>query len=172
MSYLINPMAGEIGRLKWWLSQLLIIAILIVGVVTIVAMNMDVDANSVDQIPDIKGMMWPLMIFTGYINFCACLNRLRDTGRSGWWYLAHFIPLAGPFIICYFCGISKGDGGSSYSGGYDGSSSIDADEIIRRYQAGESAAAHMPVPAPKPRRPQPAAPQGFGKRKGFQGIWT
>ena len=173
MSYLINPMAGEISRLKWWLSQLLIIAILIIGVVTIFAINSN--AGTLD--PDsFTGKLWPVMALTGYINLCACVNRLRDTGRTGWWYLAHFIPFIGPFIILYFCGIEKGSSKMSYDMFGETGSGVDADEIIARYQSGQSQASHYTPPNAQPTtaKPQPIrqAPQGFGKRKGFQGNWA
>ena len=179
MSYLFNPVAGYAGRLKWWLSQLLIMVILVVGIIAIGLTSIDADPNTLEQNPEFVGKIWPLMILTGYINLCACLNRLRDSGRSGWWYLTHFIPFVGPFIIIYFCGIEKGSSRISTDVFSDMGSGLDPDELIRRYQSGHSPASQYTPPASKPtqaapNRPQIAmqSPKGFGKRRGFQGNWS
>jgi uncharacterized membrane protein YhaH (DUF805 family) len=35
-------------------------------------------------------------------NFAVLVRRLHDTGRSGWWALAAFVPLLG-FVVLGFC---------------------------------------------------------------------
>ena len=31
------------------------------------------------------------------------IRRLRDTGRSGWWYLINFVPFLGTIVFLVFC---------------------------------------------------------------------
>lgn len=45
-----------------------------------------------------------------YMNLCTCLNRLRDSGRSGFWYLSFLLPSVGTGLMVYFCGIEKAPG--------------------------------------------------------------
>ena len=35
-------------------------------------------------------------------SLAACVRRLHDTGRSGWWYLIGLIPLVGPIVLLIF----------------------------------------------------------------------
>lgn len=41
--------------------------------------------------------IWSLVILVP--NLAICVRRLHDIGKSGWWYLINFIPLAGQIIF-------------------------------------------------------------------------
>jgi len=170
MSYYFNPIAGRMGRLGWWLSQLLVLVILVVGFVLIIRMHPNVDPDNLmaDRAFLLKVVI--LAALTTYINLCACLNRLRDSGRPGWVYFAHFIPYIGAFVIIYFCGIEKGSPQISTSIFSDPDSSRNADDVIQRYQSGQGSASRYEPPAGEVARPamtRPSGPSGFGRRSGF-----
>lgn len=44
--------------------------------------------------------IWSLAMFLP--SLAACVRRLHDTGRSGWWYLIGLIPLVGPIVLLIF----------------------------------------------------------------------
>ena len=43
-----------------------------------------------------------------YMNFCTCMNRLRDSGRHWAFYFLFHLPLIGLPAMIYFCGIEEG----------------------------------------------------------------
>lgn len=36
-------------------------------------------------------------------NIGACVRRLHDLGKSGWWFCLAFVPLAGIVLLVWFC---------------------------------------------------------------------
>ena len=47
-------------------------------------------------IPD---LVWIWSLLTLVPSLAICVRRLHDIGKSGWWYLINFIPLAGQIIF-------------------------------------------------------------------------
>ncbi len=49
------------------------------------------------------GLLSALFIFAHLIpSIAVSIRRLHDIGRSGWWYLLVFIPVAGPLVLLFF----------------------------------------------------------------------
>ncbi|PWJ26612.1 uncharacterized membrane protein YhaH (DUF805 family) [Branchiibius hedensis] len=44
------------------------------------------------------------------------VRRLHDTGRSGWWWWLHFIPLIGTIVLVIFC-VGESQGPNKYGPG-------------------------------------------------------
>lgn len=112
MMSLFDPFHGRINRLQWWLLQFAIFGIAIAGMITTIFLFADKNSPEGSRTTGEMislGFVFCLMI---YMNFSTCLNRLRDTGRSGFWYLTFLLPTAGTGLMVYFCGIERGKGSS------------------------------------------------------------
>ncbi|WP_237113769.1 DUF805 domain-containing protein [Pseudoalteromonas rubra] len=42
------------------------------------------------------------------------IHRLHDTGRSGWWILISFVPIAGPIVLIVFYVMDSKPGDNEY----------------------------------------------------------
>ena len=111
MLYLIDPFHGQISRRRWWLFQLIILVLAFAGMFVSIVLFSDPDAPTSTRNSNESTMLWSIIAVVIYLNFSACLNRLRDTGRSGLWYLAFMLPTVGTGLMICFCGIEAGDGG-------------------------------------------------------------
>lgn len=107
MIYLFNPMQGEIKRTKWWLSQVAAYGVMLLLAIFLVVTNFDTSMPNGTGYTPTTGHIYIVAAFLVYMNMCTCLNRLRDSGRSGWWYLAFMLPLIGLLAMIYFCGIEE-----------------------------------------------------------------
>ena len=56
--------------------------------------------------------LFTLAIIIPYVSLCV--RRLHDTGQSGFLFFIYFIPLAGPFILLYFCSIDSDQNTNEY----------------------------------------------------------
>ncbi len=162
MLALISPVAEPIGRAKWWAFQFLI---LFVGVFAIVVLAINyADSGSESRLPEESGMFWGTIGLVVYANLCTCLARLRDSGRSGWWWLAFNLPTVGTGLMIYFCGIEAGQ-----------TPDFDADDFERKIarslqqqapvkQMTPSAARMVEATSPRQTLGTPGARPAFGRR--------
>lgn len=110
MLAVINPWHGKIGRTYWWLSQLAIFCLGIGGLVATILLFADLNSDTdVRNSGEQAGIVVTILAVI-YMNLCTCLNRLRDSGRSGIWYLSFLLPTVGTGLMVYFCGIEKHPG--------------------------------------------------------------
>ena len=169
LAFLFSPL-GRIGRGKWWLAQLVNVAIIIAFVVLlsiqfsgdeIISGLSDRSDPSID--PLFAAEFLVVILFLIWMTFCITVKRYHDRGKSGWWYLFQFIPIVGPiwaFIELGFC--SGDDGDNEYGDGPD--LNIANDLKALRKQSGRAepvaaATAYRPASAPKI-----GGPVVFGKR--------
>jgi len=108
MAALFNPIYGRIGRLHWWLAQIAVFALTIAGLVANIFLFTDWDASSGSRTSVEQTGFVLIVILMIYMNLSTCLNRLRDSGRSGFWYLSFLLPTVGTGLMIYFCGIERG----------------------------------------------------------------
>lgn len=108
MAYLMNPFEGSMSRGDWWFSQLAIIVLVVLGMVCTFTFASDHALPAGEKTGSEGWLLVLLIVGAVYMNFATCLNRLRDTGRSGMWYLAFLLPTVGTGIMIYFCGIEAG----------------------------------------------------------------
>jgi uncharacterized membrane protein YhaH (DUF805 family) len=108
MLYLLNPLQGKIGRGRWWLMQFAILALAIVGMVLTALFFADMDAPAGTRNGSENAMLALIVVAVVYMNLATCLNRLRDTMRSGFWYLTFLLPMVGTGLMIYFCGLEVG----------------------------------------------------------------
>lgn len=153
MPYLFNPFHGQIGRGTWWLSQFVIFALAFAGLIVCARLFADPGAPSGARNDSEIAMLAVIVVSMVYLNFSTCLNRLRDTGRSGFWYLAFLMPYAGSGLMIYFCGIEPGQGG---------------DRVGRDPKPSRTGHAFQPVrPSPPVEKPRPrfsGQAHAFGRR--------
>ncbi|WP_417677248.1 DUF805 domain-containing protein [Roseibium sp.] len=110
MAFLFNPFEGQMTRLQWWLAQLGIFAAAFAGLFLTAFLLSD---RSEPVSTRTSGETWALtgiLLSVLFANFSTCLNRLRDSGRSGFWYLTFLLPTAGTGLMIYFCGIERNRG--------------------------------------------------------------
>ncbi|MDN3720019.1 DUF805 domain-containing protein [Roseibium salinum] len=109
MAAIINPFHGRIGRLQWWLLQFVIFAFAVAGLLVTIFFCLP---NPARRQGLRRSMNRPASCSSLFLvvnmNFSTCINRLRDTGRSGFWYLTFLLPAVGTGLMIYFCGVEPG----------------------------------------------------------------
>lgn len=108
MLYLLNPLQGKIGRGRWWLMQLVIFVLVIAGLFMTAFLFADFDAPADTRNSSENVMLALILVAMVYMNFATCVNRLRDSMRSGFWYLTFLLPMVGTGLMIYFCGVEAG----------------------------------------------------------------
>ncbi len=83
------------------------------GIIAIVALMFALGAisESLATIGGLAYMAWALGLFIP--SLAVAVRRLHDTGKSGWWLLISFIPLAGIVLIVFLC-IDSDPGTNAY----------------------------------------------------------
>ena len=100
------------------------------------------------------------------------VRRLHDTGRSGLYYFIILIPLAGPFILLYFCCLDSDEGPNMYGASpkylLPTQATIPLNPTVGYVQPNAVIVPVSPYPQPNPMPPQMAPypgqippPQGF-----------
>ncbi|WP_306142896.1 DUF805 domain-containing protein [Roseibium sp. MMSF_3412] len=110
MFALFNPCYGKIGRRHWWLSQFAIFCLALAGLAATIFLFADLTAEDDVRNPMENVGLAVTIVAAIYMNLCTCLNRLRDSGRTGFWYLSFQLPTVGTGLMFYFCGIEKAPG--------------------------------------------------------------
>ncbi|MEO8882172.1 MAG: DUF805 domain-containing protein [Devosia sp.] len=88
--------SGRSSRAQYWLFQLCYIALL--------AGSFYVDYRLNGRFPDrhSPGLFSTFVIFFHLVpQITVTVRRLHDIGKSGWWYLLLFVPLAGLLIVVW-----------------------------------------------------------------------
>ena len=94
---------GRAGRAEFWWFELA--SLIIVTVLSIL--------GRASVVFSVLGVVYGLAVLVSSI--AVGMRRLHDTGRSGWWLLLLFVPLAGLIILLVFCA-SRGDPGENEYG--------------------------------------------------------
>ncbi|MCX2721946.1 DUF805 domain-containing protein [Roseibium salinum] len=108
MAAIINPFHGRIGRLQWWLLQFVIFAFAVAGLLVTIFLFAESGAPAGPQTVNEQASLLLIAFLVVNMNFSTCINRLRDTGRSGFWYLTFLLPAVGTGLMIYFCGVEPG----------------------------------------------------------------
>ena len=104
---------GRARRSEYWFIQLfLVLTNLAVGAIDLALMNGDVDRFVANGGGGIVGLIW---IFVTIVPALAVLvRRLHDTGKSAWWALIGFVPLAGAIVLLVFTVSDSTEGENQY----------------------------------------------------------
>ncbi|HVW90987.1 MAG TPA: DUF805 domain-containing protein [Devosia sp.] len=122
--------SGRSTRRQYWSYGFM------VGVVYAVASVIDAVVGTSPE-PHRPGFF---VVFVGIFHVVPSLTvavrRLHDVGRSGWWYLLTFIPIANLFLF-YWLGFQKSEPGSNDYGDAEGqplrrAGALDYERALRR----------------------------------------
>ena len=92
---------GRARRSEYWLVQLfLVVTNLAAAGIDFVLMDGDVERFIANGGGGIVGLIWILATIVPAI--AVLVRRLHDTGRSGWWALIGFVPVAGAIALLVF----------------------------------------------------------------------
>lgn len=75
-------------------------------------MNGDIERFIANGGGGIVGLIWILVTIVPA--FAVLVRRLHDTGKSGWWALIGFIPLAGAIVLLVFTVLDSDAGENKY----------------------------------------------------------
>ena len=117
LAFLFNP-SGRIGRAKWWLAQLVALAVGIIVFLMLIGLTPVKDQRVSDTDFILALAVIVLAIVLVWMSFCATAKRYHDRNKSAWWYLIQFIPFIGSiwqFVELGFC--SGDDGENDYGTG-------------------------------------------------------
>ena len=104
---------GRSRRSEYWFIQLfLILTNLAVAAIDLVLMNGDVDRFIANGGGGIVGLIWILVTIVPAL--AVLVRRLHDTGKSGWWAMIGFIPLAGAIVLLVFTVLDSDAGENKY----------------------------------------------------------
>ncbi|RCX20334.1 uncharacterized membrane protein YhaH (DUF805 family) [Fontibacillus phaseoli] len=93
---------GRARRKEYWIFFLLNFIIgLVLGFV-----------SGLFGIPNILGYLYALAVLIPSI--ALVFRRLHDTGKSGWWILISFVPIAGTIILLVFMCLDSDEGTNQY----------------------------------------------------------
>jgi uncharacterized membrane protein YhaH (DUF805 family) len=174
---LLFGFSGRIGRLQWWLGQLAIVVLLIVGAVFIfgVAAADPTPAGAMEAITGsgISGalVILTILVLTTWINIATTVKRFHDRNKSGLWFLIVFIPYIGAIWQIVECGFLSGTpGANNYGSRGGGRYDLDdfdvgiPDASPRASRSRMERMAPAAAPAPQPAAPRRPTQTGFGRR--------
>lgn len=158
MFFLLNPFQGQLSRGGWWLSQLVIFVLALAGLFVLAVLFAGEPGGKRAAGEDYA--LFGLFALVIYTNFCTCINRLRDTGRSGFWYLAFNLPLVGTGLMIYHCGIIGSKNRVASDLYFEPEPDIGRSDLSQqRYDIVEAVAR----PSPSPAKPAPTVRDRFGR---------
>lgn len=102
MFNLLFSFEGRIGRQKYWLGSLGI-SVILVMLTTLVISAVGVPlptrpGQPPDVSPTLLAALTPIMVLQLWITLALSAKRGHDRGRSGWWQLLNFVPLANVWL--------------------------------------------------------------------------
>ncbi len=86
--------SSRIGRLRFLIVQ--IVTYVFGGGLLTPIMS---DDNSIDVGVGVAGLVVAVVLL--WISLAADFNRLHDAGKSGWWVLFYFVPIANIILFLY-----------------------------------------------------------------------
>ncbi|MEO0617658.1 MAG: DUF805 domain-containing protein [Pseudomonadota bacterium] len=108
---------GRITRSQWWLGQLSILLLLVVGAMTIFVLRLSFSISDVAGISLAAGFLVTCI----WINLAITVKRYHDHGKSGLWGAILLVPYVGWLWQLIECGFLRGmPGGNAYGPGADG----------------------------------------------------
>jgi uncharacterized membrane protein YhaH (DUF805 family) len=115
-------LSGRVGRQTWWLGQLLLGLLLMVPYfIGVAVIAMTTDTAAAEPQPSSIGMMiGGVLIVVAAIaalwgTLALYIKRWHDRGKSGWWTLLAFIPIANIWALIE-CGFLRGTEGDNAYG--------------------------------------------------------
>jgi uncharacterized membrane protein YhaH (DUF805 family) len=179
---LLFGFSGRIGRLQWWLAQLVMAIVLglTVGMVIGIVATDDL-ARSTAALDHLDGRAASVLLVIAaavvvlvWINVASTVKRFHDRNKSGFWFFITFVPYIGALWQIVECGFLPGSPGSNNYGPPPGSDDRSLYEVFAEESRLDQPAAdpqprlaraRRPVDAPaSPYAARTSVPTGFGRR--------
>ena len=96
----------------WWIQLFLVLTNLAVAAIDLALMNGDIDRFIANGGGGIVGLVWILVTIVPAL--AVLVRRLHDTGKSGWWVLIGFVPVAGTIVLFVFSVLDSDAGKNRY----------------------------------------------------------
>jgi uncharacterized membrane protein YhaH (DUF805 family) len=173
---LLFGFSGRIGRLQWWLAQLVVIPVIILvslGVIGPFAHAAMSDDSAIDNTRlSVILVVVAVVVLVAWINIASTVKRFHDRGKSGYWFLIVFVPYIGTVWQLVECGFLAGSSGTNSYGPPPGSGDRsvygDLEDEIAGYsepqQRATPAARKMLVTPPQTMQLRQSSPSRFGRR--------
>ena len=177
---LLFGFSGRIGRLQWWLAQLVAIPVIIlvsVGIIAAFAQPGTSDtsekwaaiANAGTGVVLFVAAAFALML---WINIASTVKRFHDRDKSGYWFFISFVPYIGAIWVSVECGFLAGSAGANSYGPPPGSSGSaiygdfgdDAAGYSKPQQRETSVAKAVMATPPQTTQLRQPSPSRFGRR--------
>ena len=182
---------GRNGRLQWWMTGIVQIAVFLLSAPFLLPDGLaSLGNNGSDALKDgalASPALLPILAFIAWLGLVSNIRRYHDRNKSGWWLLFGFIPLIGALWQIIELGFLSGTRGDNDYGPAVGGGSADSEigemssrsgvlakvddnyleEYARKYAA-EQALKSAPAVAAVARASFGQAPSGggaFGKRR-------
>ena len=101
---LLFGFSGRIGRLQWWLAQLVVIPVIILaslGVIAPFAHAAMSDDSAIDNTRlSVILVVVAVVVLIAWINIASTVKRFHDRDKSGYWFLIVFVPYIGTIWQC------------------------------------------------------------------------
>lgn len=170
--WLLFNFDGRIGRLSYWLGQLLLIVVGFAALALIA--NLFRFSTGGVSFVILAFLIVLLMILLTVMNLAVASKRLHDRDKSLFWFLFIFIPIIGPLWMTIELGLLPGTPGPNRFGdprstlaNLDGPA-FDADAVVNRWQAKQAGSFSKSPGAVEtltgPRRFGPKDRPTFGRR--------
>jgi len=153
--FLFFSPSGRIGRGKWWLANLVFLAI-IAGLLFWAYSIGNLQDSGADTSPHSLMFGLALLLYIPlaiWSNFCVIAKRYHDRNKSAWWYFIAFVPFIGAIWQLIECGFLGGDLNDNDYGPGPG---FDLGDEISRLRAEAGYPSLAPEPAPAVERPSVA----------------
>ena len=114
--HLLFGFEGRVGRLSWWLGELVAFSVVVIGIV-IAVMTVDhgPDGKAVPSLSTAIVVLSAIALGT-WIRVSVTVKRYHDRGKGGVWFLVVFIPIIGPLWQLIECGFLPGTEGPNAYG--------------------------------------------------------
>lgn len=182
---------GRNGRLQWWMTGFVQIAVFLLSAPFLLPDGLaSLGNDGSDALKDgalASPALLPVLALIAWLGLVSNVRRYHDRNKSGWWLLFGFIPVIGALWQIIELGFLSGTQGDNDYGPPGGGGSVDSEigemrsrsgalakiddayleEYARKYAA-EQALKSVPAGAGLVQAPFGQAPQGggaFGKRR-------
>ena len=104
--------SGRSTRMQYWMFYLVQLVLFAVAILA------DYSWGNLARVSNVDATSLPLTLFVAFVHIIPGITvqvrRLHDIGRSGAWYLLHFVPFGGLVLLYWACCASAS--GSNYEG--------------------------------------------------------
>ena len=122
---------GRNGRLQWWMTGIVQIAVLLLSAPFLLPDGLaSLGSNGPDSLKEgalASPALLPVLAVIAWLGMVSNIRRYHDRNKSGWWLLFGFIPLIGALWQMIELGFLSGTQGDNDYGPHGGGGSVDSE---------------------------------------------